>query len=206
MFHFDAIVKPESFDDAKAFRGTLRPNLPVAYSNMRTNQPIPPTTLAQNEHVDENAVEAKPILVAVQLDENDIEAINELISNENIAAEDVIDLDSSIEENFPDQTGEPLSQTDDSHNEQQLTETIGEIEMTYIAGQLPMPTVRSTPMVPKRMDELSGKMPYQAILDRSDVRMKKKKYSVVFCCVNVQTIHFFDRIERSGTTLCGASW
>lgn len=112
MFHFHAIVKPESFDDAKAFRGTLRPNLPVAYSNMRTNQPIPPTTLARNdENVDENAVEAEPILVAVRLHENDIGTINELILNENIAGEDVIDLDSSIEENLPDQTGDPLSHT-----------------------------------------------------------------------------------------------
>lgn len=36
-------TEPELFNMAKAFRDTFRLNLPVAYSTMRSNQPVPPT-------------------------------------------------------------------------------------------------------------------------------------------------------------------
>lgn len=74
-------TEPECFDMAKAYRDTFRPILPVGYSTMRGNQPVPPTIPLvrevanetddekdRNENAaDKNANDAKPILVAAQM-------------------------------------------------------------------------------------------------------------------------------------------
>lgn len=53
-----------------------------------------------------------------------------------------------------------------------VTEIIDEdIEITFDLRQNLLPIVQSIPMVPKTNDSLSGNIPYQAILDRNDVRL-----------------------------------
>lgn len=53
-----------------------------------------------------------------------------------------------------------------------VTEIIDEdIEITFDLRQKLLPKVQSIPMVPKINDSLSGNIPYQAILDRNDVRL-----------------------------------
>lgn len=172
----------ESFDAAKAFRDTFRPTVPVAYSDMRSNQPVPPIVLQVaneapiEEERNENVVEeAKPILVAAQLDECDIDALNELFTGENLAANSNDDDEQNDLSNAP-ISDEQLSST----NKEKVTEIIDDdIEMTYDEGQLFLPSVKSTPMVLKnRADELSGRMPYQAILDYQDVSANNTNYFV----------------------------
>lgn len=158
---------------------------------MRTNQPVPPIAPQienempndQESGEDDHALETKPILIPAQMDDSDMEALDELILVENVAGEDAtVNLNSIVDNNSPGEvsdhvsstSGEQLSET----NEEQVKTTVEideDIEMTYIADQVLLPTVQTTPMVVKRSDELSGKMPFMAILDRQDVSVERKK-------------------------------
>lgn len=240
---------------AKAYRDTFRPILPVGYSTMRGNQPVPPTIPLvrevanetdneedRNENAaDKNAIDAKPILVAAQMDPDDIIAINDLIAGEivvdlaenlegnlsagenealeistipndhdvNLPTEegDALELDAAhnnLSESLAEANGtadisgqliepnrlicaernnsrEPSTTNDDLSNptnktEVKKTEIIDDdIEITYVVGQVLLPSVESTPMIPKNNDVLSGNMPYQAILDRKDVSVLKRR-------------------------------
>lgn len=168
---------------------------------MRSNQPVPPTvpvrdlgnetnieeesdeTDNEEEHSEnvDDATEAKPILIAVQMDANDVLAIIDLIADENVVdlegnltAEENNEIDQSAitndnhEQSAANNDSEPPSTT--NKKEVKKTEIIDDdIEITYVEGQVLLPSVESTPMVPKTNDILSGNMPYQAILDRQDV-------------------------------------
>lgn len=132
-----------------------------------------------------DAVETKPILMPIEMDESDLEALNELISVETLAGENLttnIDDGGGISENDACEQDDPLStaigkQSSSNNNEQvATTEAIDDdLEITYIPGQILLPKVQSTPMVVKGNNELSGRMPYEAILDRRDVSMKNKR-------------------------------
>lgn len=80
---------------------------------------------------------------------------------------------------------EPSTTNDDSSSptnktEVKKTEIIDDdIEITYVVGQVLLPSVESTPMIPKNNDLLSGSMPYQAILDRKDVSVLKR--TILLC-------------------------
>lgn len=67
-----------------------------------------------------------------------------------------------------------------------------EIEITYVEGQVFLPYVKSTPMLPKPNDLLSGNLPYQAILDGNNVSIVKRSifcvYSLFYLFYN-QTFH-----------------
>lgn len=191
---------------AKAFRDTFRPQLPVIYFNMRTNQPVPPiASHVENEipieqersETDDQTVETKPILIPAQMDECDIAALNELILTEDMGDENDIDPGEEIDP-LSTTTDEQLSST---HEEQvKATEKIDDdIEMTYIVGQILLPTVQSQPLAVKDSDELSGRMPYQGILDHRDVSIEKKYSFVMF-------LTFFYSLDRNRTSIFGGSW
>lgn len=103
------------------------------------------------------------------LEQSDVDAMNELIFAETLGGDNMIDLDESIGNNSGN-----LNQSSALIDPLSL-ETIEKIridddlEMSFIPGQLVMPKVQSAPMVPKRNDELSGRFPYQAILDHNNV-------------------------------------
>lgn len=143
-------------------------------------------------------IENKPALQPVQMDENDVTAMEALMNEEingventenddggtsiqNNGAESVdssINLDTEIDPNVSDFNDEN-SNSSNEDNELKITEAIGEIEMTYFVGQKFQPKIVSTPMPMKIYDMLSGNMPYQGICDRNDV------------CLCFHTIFFF---------------
>lgn len=64
------------------------------------------------------------------------------------------------------------SAVNNSVDGEKVTVKINEdIEITYTLGQTVLPRIKSTPMIPKINDVLSGNMPFQAILDHKDVRI-----------------------------------
>lgn len=217
---------PQLFHLAKNFRDKFRPQLPVTYFDTQTNQPVPPVSPQEANEIegegndcDNHAGETKPILMPIEMDESDVEAINELILAENTDGESVVsDLDNSVDHDGTREQHDPLSTTiqeqssSNSNGQVTMTEVIDDdIEMTYVEGQILLPTVQSTPMVVKGNDELSGRMPYQAILDRRDVSMKKE----LSHCAHVQcsmltflwsTNDFFYSLERDRASIFGASW
>lgn len=145
--------------------------MPVDYSGVPGNQPIPPLPNEEptEQDTNANAVETKPILMQSNLEQSDVDAMNELIFAETLGGDNMIDLDESIGNNSGN-----LNQSSALIDPLSL-ETIEKIridddlEMSFIPGQLVMPKVQSAPMVPKRNDELSGRFPYQAILDHNNV-------------------------------------
>lgn len=296
-------TEPELFGAAKAFRDTFRPLLPVAYSNIRSNQPVPPTVPLVHESVEDNNDDpeedehenvanendseenendivvdnndagpeedehedaTKPILIAAQMDAYDVIAMNDLIAGANMDdlaqnsegnIDEQSDVDEQSEKNDPtaknislDATNDGLSESlvetngtgqenhaldedataNDSGQSNEINGIIGaeqenacapstsnndpsslnnkkevkktevidddgdEIEITYVEGQVFLPCVKSTPMLPKPNDLLSGNLPYQAILDRNDVSIVKRPifcvYSLLYLFYN-QTFH-----------------
>lgn len=160
----------------------------------------------RNENVHENSdTDSKPILVATEMDPDDVNAINDL--NADVGAVDLtvhldedgdaLELDaandnhseSSSEANGTGADNGDLSDNENNPGEHQIevkkTEVLDDdIEITYVEGQVLLPTVESTPMIPKLNDVLSGNIPFQGILDRDDVSIvKRRKKLVVFLLI-----------------------
>lgn len=228
-------VGEESFEEAKKYCAVFRPQARVANNAKRAkNHPVPPNLLLPNVRymvdgensetnrdngivdnlncVNEAAVaniENKPALLPVQMDENDVTAMEALMNEErndventenddgetsvqNNGAENIdssIDLNTEIRSNVPD-FNDDSSNSSNADNELKITEAIGEIEMTYFVGQKFQPKIVSTPMPMKVYDVLSGNMPYQGICDRNDVCL----CFLTICFFHLSNLYFFSMI------------
>lgn len=247
--------------------------MPANYSSQRSNQPVPPTKplvreLANETGVDEQHDEhfdVKPILEALEMDPDDITALNDLIAGEDAAnlVEEILPTDNDTKQigalvneqledvkvninNLPTEEGDTLGlstanglskqnvranvagqergitkkeseqptesnviigagqESGASNNDSdqlnkhesasstietpvKITEIIDDdIEITFVKGQVLLPAIQSTPMIPKLNDVLSGNMPYQAILDRLNVSIAKRTISLFLFIV----LHF----------------
>lgn len=254
-------VETTKFEEAKRYRDTFRPVLPVGYYEERNNNRptppnVPPPRAEQNdtengnmrdnntpaaqivlprheernetvnatalnvanigienganaanavEHDDEIrnpenvstpnlefvnvGVDTKPVLLPVEMDEDDVMALNELIDAEDVAIVENVSIDplleneqgsadgtSGIEANVSANSEDiivdnaQMNNNDGANGVEHVTEIIGEdIEITFPVGQMFKPSVHTIPMATKANDLLSGNMLYEAILDRNDV-------------------------------------
>lgn len=136
-------------------------------------------------------IEIKPALEPLRMYETDVSAMNQLINDETIdlliteaeienpnneqnadtstsnnVAEEVVSIDNNA--NFDEIDGE--TEENDNDRNESITETVGDMEITYSVGHKFSVKTINLPMTVKKNDSLSGFMPYQGILDRSDVR------------------------------------
>lgn len=137
--------------------------------------------MAFNELIDEGNLYGVSEVVEQNISFN---GSNEIVNGKETTSTDNVenvDLNSNslsliAQENIGHDTAEePDNATENAIAMKQVTETIDEeVEMTFTVGQKFLPSVQTTPMIPKANDTLTGNMPYQAILNHQDVSIYGK--------------------------------
>lgn len=174
----------------RATKQPLPPNLPCSNASLPEENGNSDTEETVGDFDAEN-IENKPALQPLRMDETDVSAMNQLINDETIdssiteaeidnpnneqhadtstpnnVAEEVVSIDNNA--NF-DEIDDETEENDNDRNES-ITETVGDMEITYSVGHKFSVKTVNLPMTVKKNDSLSGFMPYHGILDRNDVR------------------------------------